>query len=668
MKRIFSTLFLTTLCFVGTLATTRIDLNEHWRFALGHASNYEKDFYHGTEYFNYYTKANSIHNIGPYALNFNDSAWAEIRLPHDWVPSLPFAAEASHSHGYHTIGWKYPENSVGWYRRHLTVDSAQIAQGVKLVFDGIFRDSRVWVNNFYVGREESGYTRQEYNITDYLTPDDKNIICVRVDASLEEGWWYEGAGIYRNVWLEVNENGNANVNEDIIQRELPRGLRGVNLHQDHAGVGIAIPKGLWEYRLRKLQEIGVNAIRFSHNPVSEDVLDLCDSLGLHVLAETRVMGVSEPQLRVLEKMILRDKHHPSIFCWSVGNEEWGLEWTDRGERLARRMQEFAHRLDPSRPCCVATSSGPNIVRGTDIAGYNYMMQNDIDGERQRYPERIAMGTEETTGCGTRGVYYTDSVRGHMAALNREPDKDGTLNRIERGWKFYHEREDWLLGLFYWTGFDYMGEPNPMVYPAVGSEFGILDLCGFKKDEAYYLQSWWTDKPTLHILPHWNLQGHEGETVDIWVYSNMDEVELKVNGKNLGRQSMPKDGHLSWSAIYQPGRVEAIGYKAGKKVMKETVYTTGAATKVISESITYDDITIIDLTLLDSKGHFAATACDNITFRYEGAGEIIGIGNGDPANHTICRAPYQHEITLPAFNGHAQVILRGEVLTSSSKIE
>lgn len=646
----------------------RISLNEDWHFALGHASNPEQDFGHATEYFTYYTKANSIHNTGPYSLSFNDSAWQVICVPHDWATTLPYAQEASHSHGYHTIGWRYPEHSIGWYRRWFAVDSTEIAQGVRLVFDGIFRDSRVWVNNFYVGREESGYTRHEYDITDYLTPDNNNLICVRVDASIEEGWWYEGAGIYRSVWLETGSTTKDDCQSNGDRKiALQHGLRGVNLHQDHAGVGTAIPKGLWEYRLRKLQELGINAIRTSHNPVSEDVLDLCDELGIYVLEETRLMGVSEPQLRVMEKMITRDKHHPCIFCWSVGNEEWGLEWTPRGERLAKKMQDYAHRLDPTRPCCVATSSGPHIVRGTDIAGYNYIMQNDIEGEHMRYPDRIAMGTEETTGCGTRGVYYTDSVRGHMAALNRTADTDGTLNRIERGWRFYHEREDWLLGLFYWTGFDYTGEPNPMVYPAVSSEFGILDLCGFMKDEAYYLQAWWTDKPTLHILPHWNLEGHEGEKVDIWVYSNMDEVELHVNGKNLGRQIMPRDGHLSWTATYEPGRVEAIGYKNGKRVLRETVYTAGPAARVSTQSVTYDDITIIDITLLDKKGHFAATACDPIHFQYEGAGRIIGIGNGDPANHTVRRVQYDHAITLPAFNGHAQVILRGEVITSSSSL-
>ena len=174
------------------------------------------------------------------------------------------------------------------------------------------------------------------------------------------------------------------------------------------------------------------------------------------------------------------------------------------------------------------------------------------------------------------MYFKDeSQPGRMSSLNLVADKDGTENRIERGWKFYAERP-WGCGLFYWTGFDYRGEPNPLKYPATDSEFGILDYCGFWKDEAWYLKSWWTDEPTLHIFPHWNLQGHEGEEVDLWAYSNCDEVELTVNGKKLSRQTMPKNGHLKWKAVYKPGKVVAIGYKNGKRIMTQVIETTKPA--------------------------------------------------------------------------------------------
>ena len=664
-------------CSLLSVASPRVYLSDNWHFHLGHAADPVRDFGCGTEYFNFLTKCNSIHNQGPYSLKFQeDSTWQIVKVPHDWVPALPFSPEASHSHGYHTVGWKYPENSVGWYRRWFTADSLMLAGPTRIVLDGVFRDARVWVNGFYLGREESGYTRHIYDITDYLNPGEENLICVRADASLEEGWFYEGAGIYRKVWIEWGEMQQQQTspmtaryswskNEGFLVDGKKVELRGVNLHQDHAGVGAAIPKGLWEYRLRKMQALGVNAIRCSHNPISEDFLDLCDSLGLYVIAETRLLGSNAYERHVLEQMIRRDMHHSSIILWSVGNEEWGVEWTDKGEKIARRMTRWVHELDPSRPSTCATSSGPNIVRGVDVAGYNYIMQNDVDGERQRFPDRIAYGSEETTGCGTRGVYFTDAAAGHMAAINRT---DSTYpNLIERGWKFYFERP-WLAGLFYWTGFDYMGEPNPLTYPAVGSEFGILDACGFPKDEAYYLQSWWTDTPTLHILPHWNLAGHEGDSIDVWVYSNQETIELFVNGRSLGKQTMPLNGHLSWRTVYRPGQLKAVAYKNGRRTLAQTVYTSGPATQVQVEQSEYEDITILDITLLDKKNHFAATACDSLLFCFEGEGEIIGCGNGDPACHlTADQWIGKQQVVFPAFNGHAQVILRGPITSYQMKL-
>ena len=226
---------------------------------------------------------------------------------------------------------------------------------------------------------------------------------------------------------------------------------------------------------------------------------------------------------------------------------------------------------------VASSSGPHILRTVDVAGYNYISQHPIDEHRANYPERIAMGSEETTGCGIRGEYSPESVGFPM----------------ERGWQFYDERP-WLLGLFYWTGFDYRGEPTPREYPATGSQFGILDYCGFAKDEAYYLKSWWGDEPVLHIFPHWNLEGHEGETVKLKVYSNCDEVQLVVNGKKLERKKMPKNGHLEWDAVYKPGYVQAIGYKNGKVLMKKRINTAGEPSQVKSETLKYDDIYVVKL--------------------------------------------------------------------------
>ncbi len=566
------------LCGMAALAVNaqspreRINFDNNWQFAFGNASDPAKDFGCGTEYFNYLTKANSIHNEGPYVMKFDASSWKTVDLPHDWVVDLPFSEEASHSHGYKQVGYKYPETSVGWYRKVFTIPAEDYGKHLWLQFDGIFRNSQIWVNGFYLGHEPSGYATQTYDISEYLNYGGENLVCVRADATLEEGWFYEGAGIYRHVWLnkapkvhvapfgtfvysefETGKDGkpvldkvvlkiettirnsgtegmnvqginynlrdadnefvyNMNIHCDIdipakgtvteyaeLEIESPElwscenpylytvitdiycgqdkdedryetkfgirhiafdkdkgfmlngervQLKGVNMHQDHAGVGSGIPDGLQEWRLKQLKEFGCNAYRSSHNPMTPELLDACDRLGILVIEENRLTGINDEHLDLLERMIRRDRNHPSIILWSVGNEEWGLEWNDFGRRIAESMREYCHRFDPTRLMTVASSSGPNILVPADVAGYNYIMQNPVEQHRKDYPERLALGSEETTGCGTRGLYFDDHANGRMVALNRIPDieRDSTLNRIERGWKFYAERP-WLAGLF-----------------------------------------------------------------------------------------------------------------------------------------------------------------------------------------------------------------------------
>ena len=673
MRRLILTALILLSGFYLSAQETLFD--DGWKFAFGDASSPEKDFGRGTEYFNYFTKAASIHNEGPYSPKFDDSAWKEVNLPHDWVVDLPFDPKASHSHGYKTVGWKYPKTSVGWYRKTFTIPSEAKGKPVSIRFDGIFRDSDIWVNGFWLGGEKSGYTSATYDIAPYLEYGGENIVAVRADATFEEGWFYEGAGIYRHVWLTIGEPAakpearlpkiETDPEQGILIDGVPVRLRGCNLHQDHAGVGAAIPDALYEYRIRELKKYGFNAIRTSHNPASPALLDICDSLGMYVIEETRLMGVNEAQLEPLRKMIKRDKHHPCIIMWGIGNEEWGIEWKSKGEDIARVMTEYCHSIDPTRPVVVATSSGPEVIKGTDVAGYNYIIQNPIDEHRANFPSRVAVGTEETSGCGTRGVYFDDIENGHMAAINRSPQgPDSLYNCIERGLKFYDARP-WLAGLFYWTGFDYRGEPNPLSYPATGSEFGILDYCGFPKDEAYYLKSWWTDEPVLHILPHWNLEGHEGEEIPVWIYSNCDEVSLQVNGKNLGRKKMPRLGHLEWKAIYKPGVIKAVGYKGGKKVMEEVVRTAGAPAtlKINADRTTISadgrDLSVVNVSVLDQRGTFVPTACVPVTITVSGDVRILGAGNGDPAFRSNERPvdPSARSFTIDSYNGLAQFMVQ-----------
>ena len=445
-------------------------------------------------------------------------------------------------------------------------------------------------------------------------------------------------------------------------------LKGVNLHQDHAGVGAAIPDALQTWRIKQLKAMGCNAYRASHNPMTPALLDICDREGMLVIDENRLMGINDEHLRLLERMIKRDRNHPSIILWSDGNEEWGLENTIQGTRLAEAMREYTRLYDPTRPSTVANAGGVELIKGLDVVGFNYIMQNDVDNRKRQNPSWRIVGTEETTGCGTRGWYFNQpDYPGRMVSMNREPTPDTRNpipNVIERGWKFYAERP-WAAGLFYWTGFDYRGEPNPLSYPAHDSEFGILDYCGFPKDEAYYLKSWWTDEPTLHVFPHWNLHGHEGEEVELWAYSNCDEVELTVNGKKLGRQQMPKNGHLKWKAIYQPGKVTGVGYKNGKRIMTQVLETTKPAYKTVLKSdrqtIAADgrDLAVITVEVQDQKGRIVPDACPKLSFQLQGAARILGVGNGDPMylgeDHpkTLdCKA-----FSIPAFNGLAQVLVQ-----------
>ncbi len=726
-------------------------INDDWSFHLGDAASMEADFTHGTEYFTYLTKAVG-QNQGPANPEFNDSAWQKVTLPHDWVVDLPFAAEASHSHGYKQVGWRYPQHNVGWYRHHFAIDKGDEGRDIYVRFDGIFRNAEVFCNGFYLGHEVSGYATQYYNLSEYLNYGGDNVLTVRCDASTEEGWYYEGAGIYRDVFLvkrdkechiddvfatwadgrltiettatgevsntlidaegkvvatgkeeidvpnarlwsvsdpylytlrtTVSKNGEA---RDAVETKV--GLRtlgwstdkgftlngeqmelvGADLHLDHAGVGTAVLKELWCYKIKRLKEMGMNAIRLSHNPGTPAMLDACDSLGMLIIDENRLMGTNAEHLDLLKRMIVRDRNHPSVILWSIGNEEWWIESSEKGEKIARTMIDFARKIDNTRLYTYGNSGGFGLTKQVDIHGYNYIVQNDVDNRHRTYPDWVVIGTEETSGCGTRGVYETDSVRGWMKSINQQGEnREGhEKNVIARGWKFYRDNA-WAAGIFYWTGFDYRGEPNPMKWPATGSQFGILDYCGFPKDEAYYLKAAWTDEPTLHILPHWNLKGRKGQQVEVWVYTNLEEVELLQDGKSLGRQKVEKDTRATWVTTYKPGKLEARGFRNGKRVLTEKVETTAEAqTVVVKPSKTTlngtQDCVVLDVTLLDKRGRFVADACDALSVTVTGDAEILGWGNGDPgfkAKERPAMGDDTKSATVDAFMGHAQIILRG----------
>jgi beta-galactosidase len=731
----------------GNRHRTRID--DGWRFALGHAQETAQDFGHGSGAF-FFGKAG--YGDGPAAAGFDDRPWRRVDLPHDWAVELPFSERGSTQQGSKAIGRAFPQTSVGWYRRELAIPAAAQGQRFTLEFDGVFRDSVVWVNGHYLHHEPSGYSSFAVDITDYLHYGGRNVVAVRVDVTTPEGWWYEGAGIYRHVWLTQTEplhvdrwgsfvraavkgkqaevvvdttvrndgqgdesfglehelrdpagdlvaratvpvrrvradatvDATATLRLDaprlwsletpqrytlttlvkqggrVIDRyDTPFGIRsirfdanagfflndrhvelhGTNNHQDHAGVGIALPDALHEARLKMLKAMGVNAIRSAHHPATPELLDACDRLGMLVIDEHRMMGTA-PQIRgELERMVRRDRNHPSVVLWSVGNEEWAIENNELGTRLAREMQAIVSRLDATRPVTLAASSsgqpeGTSV--GSQVLGFNYKAQHDIDAMHRRFPERAVVVTEESATHATRGVYADDPARVHVAAYDKRTGGPSTSS-IEEAWRFDAERP-YIAGMFVWTGFDYRGETTPFGWPAISSQFGLMDTTGEMKDSGYYLKAAWKPDPMVHVLPHWNWPARDGQPIDVRVYANTDEVELLLDERSLGRKRLERDGHLAWNVPYAPGQLTARGYRAGRLVASDTVSTTGDGSAV---RLTVDrsrlradgsDVALVSVTVVDQQGRSVPTAQHRIHFEVEGAARLIGMGNGDPGSH------------------------------------
>ena len=745
----------------------RLLFDRDWRFTLNSADQARAldPFPPGTT-FGYFAKAGG--GLGAAKADFDDSKWRRLDLPHDWAVELPFDERADGNHGFKALGPRFPEASVGWYRKSFTVPATDRGRRISLDFDGAFRDSQVWVNGFYLGRHASGYTSFGYDVGEVLNYGGKNVVTVRVDATDNEGWFYEGAGIYRHVWLTktaplhvarwgtfVTTDGNAvaaratlqndtdakarfEVTEQVLDpegkpvaqaskraelgpgasAEVASGLRvakprlwscetptlytlvtsvyqdgkpvdrtttpfgfrtirwdaakgfflngkrvqlkGVCDHQDHAGVGVAIPDALDEWRLRQLQKMGVNAVRTSHNAPNPALLDACDRLGILVMDENREYGANPQQLDGLRDLMLRDRNHPSVILWSIGNEEWNSAWGEKGAGITATMQALAHALDPSRLATQAISSnwGEGSSTVIDVMGFNYLSHGDMDKYHATFPTKPSVGTEDGSTVTARGVYVTDRAKGLLSAYD--------VNKLD--WSLlagesvpYYAARPYVAGQFQWTGFDYRGEPTPFWWPNTVSHFGILDLCGFPKDNFYYYRAWWKAGPSIHLFPHWNWRGKEGQPIDVWVHGNVDEVELFLNGASLGRKPMPRFGHLEWKVPYAPGTLVAKGYVAGKATLTDAVETTGepAVVTLAADKPTLkadgEDLAVIAVGATDAQGRAVATAGSTVTFEVTGPGRILGVGNGDPVSHEPDQAVggvWRRKL----FNGLAQVIV------------
>jgi beta-galactosidase len=436
-------------------------------------------------------------------------------------------------------------------------------------------------------------------------------------------------------------------------------IQGTCNHQDHAGVGIALPDSIIEYRLRKLKELGCNALRMSHNAPTRELLDVADRLGLMVMDENRLFNPSPDYLAMLKWMVRRDRNHPSIILWSVFNEE-PLQGSPEGYQMVRRMVTAVKELDTTRPVTAAMNGGMDqpvsVADAVDVVGFNYSI-NLYDKYHAAHPQKPLTSSEDSSAVMTRGEYVSDPARHILDSYDDQAPEWATTHR--KSWKAIATRP-FLAGAFVWTGFDYRGEPTPFQYPTISSNFGIMDTCGFAKAAYYIRQSQWVqDRPVLRFVPHWNWAGKEGQPIKVMVMSNADTVELRLNGRSLGQQNVDHFEMNTWEVPFQPGRIEAVARKGGRVVATCAAETTGApvALRLTPDRtiLTADgrDAVPVVVEALDAKGRHVPTA--NLPVRFEVAGgRIIGVGNGDPNSHEPDKASARS-----LYNGFAQVIVQSD---------
>lgn len=734
-----------------------LSLNKGWRFHEGDIA-FPVIRGHGWTYAN----AKAGNAGGAAAPGFDDTEWDNVTLPHDFASMHPPEPGANAAQGYRKRG-------IGWYRTLIRLDPSDHGKHIELQLDGISTLATVWFNGTQVAHVWSGYNSVYIDLTPFATYGDAlNSLVIRADADAMQGWWYEGAGMYRNTWLVKREpvhivtdgvfahpvfaDGQWHIPLEVtlynirksaqpvqvesvlldpagqavarfstpaevgvLARQVVVGkmhvatpklwsleernlysvrtrllqdgkvldevttrcgfrtqrfdpaqgfflndqhvkLQGVCIHQDHAGVGVAVPYGVLDYRMRRLKELGVNAIRCSHNAQDKRFYELCDEMGFLVMDENRVFNPSPEHLDELTWQVRCHRNHPSIILWSVFNEE-PIQGTEQGYEMVRRMVAAVRALDTSRPTTAAMNTGQfepfNAGQAVDVVGFNYQYQA-YDGFHQAFPTVALTSSEDTSAFQTRGAYLTDPDKHVIASYDDDGAPWGTTHRV--GWKAVAERS-FVAGAFVWTGFDYHGEPTPHEWPSNSSFFGIMDLCGFEKNAFWLHQAQWRKEPVLQLAPHWNWAGKEGQAITVMALHNMDEVEVFLNGRSCGRQKGDIYEMNRWQVLYEPGKLSAVGYRGGKVAKRFEVETTGAP---VALKLTPDrpfmlgdglDAQPVRVEALDARGRHVPLAQHQIVFQAEG-GDIIGLGNGDPNDISSEKGD-----TRALFNGLAQVIVQ-----------
>lgn len=690
-------------------------------------------------------------------VEYNDSWWRKLDVPHDWAIEGDFYAGNPSGAG----GGALP-GGIGWYRKHFRIEKLNNGKTEELQsfnsstlqyfleFDGVYMNSTVYVNGQKVGYRPYGYSSFEYDITPYLKEGD-NVVAVRVDNSDQpNSRWYSGCGIYRHVWLtkthpvhvthwgtnvvstiskgkgkvsiEVTLEGKGTVENTLldpngkvvgkskgqnstisisnpklwscetpniykVRTEVKSGgkvvdtyetitgfrtfrfdpqsgfwlngknfkLNGVCEHHDFGCLGSALNEDALHRKLSKLKAMGVNSIRSSHNPPAPELLNMCDSMGLIVMDESFDMWrrkktqndyarfFEEWHEKDLSDLVLRDRNHPCILMWSIGNEvleQWSSNDADEltleqanlllnaardastlakdGEMspnslLTLHLADIIRRYDKSRPItagCNEPNPNNHLFKSgaIDIIGFNYHHQW-VKDVRKNFPDKPFIFSESVSALQTRGYYKmpSDSViwapQEWYLPYTDPSYMCSSYDNMHASWSSTHEEtwdvvkhNDFVGGQYIWTGWDYIGEPTPYGFPARSSYFGIIDLAGFPKDSYYMYQSEWTTTPVLHLFPHWNWL--PGQTIDMWCYyNNADEVELFINGKSQGirrkteeqpegrydmhqtKAKLNSEYHVGWRVTFEPGEVKAVARKNGKVVNEQVIRTAGTPASI-----------------------------------------------------------------------------------------
>lgn len=774
MKRIKSVLLLTLLFVCAaqlSKAETRnwINFNDNWHFTKGNPENAQ-------------------------AVNFDDSSWEVVSVPHDWAIKGPFNEKEPGFTG------KLPWKGEGWYRKTFTVDAADQGKIVYFLFDGIMSSPKVYINGKLAGEWDYGYNSFFLNVSDLINFGGKNTIAVYVDTRNHGSRWYPGAGIYRKVrmlvtdpvhteiwgtyittpkvtdtygevrilnnvnnwsdadkevtveaqilspdgnvltsseekrkmkagstrqfdhWLTVTNPDRWDVDNPVrysvktIVKDgdkvldtqiIPFGFRtfkftandgfylnnrhlqikGVNLHHDQGPLGSAFNTRAMQRQLEIMKAMGCNAIRTSHNVCAPELVELCDKMGLIVFDEafdkwdnkadiTPETDFYEFGERNLRNFVKRDRNHPSVVIWSVGNEMGDIQGNvNFGLRKLAAMVGFVRKYDITRPVTMACDQDGNAkwrhFDYYDVHSWNYGQR--WEPARKLDPSKAVIISESASTVSTRGFYELPLAENKTDFRKSTQVSSYDLNaprwaEIPDDDFMWQENAPYIAGEFVWTGFDYLGEPTPY-FTSRSSYFGIVDLCGIPKDRYYLYQSHWKpEKNMVHILPHWNWDGYEGKEVPVFVYTTGDGAELFLNGKSLGTKfKNPKSDvsteryRLMWKdVVYEPGELKAVGYKDGKVIGEAEVRTAGkpysikltpARTEV---NATGDDLSYILVEAYDKDGNLCPLAENLIHFNVKGPAKIAAVGNGNPQSLEPFVADHRK-----LFFGKAMLIVRTE---------